>query len=55
MKNIISLIVLLIIITSSSFSYGEWSKVAESSSSGNVIYIDLARIEKLKILSITFH
>ena len=48
MKNIISLIALLIIITFSSFSYSEWSKVTESSSSGNTIYIDLARIEKIK-------
>jgi len=48
MKNIISLIALLIIITFSSFSYSEWSKVTESSSSGNIIYIDPARIEKIK-------
>ena len=48
MKNIISLIAILIIITFSSLSYSEWSKVTESSSSGNIIYIDPARIEKIK-------
>ena len=48
MKKNISLIATFIIIIFPSFSYGGWDKVIESSSSGNIIYIDPDKIEKIK-------
>ena len=37
----------LFILTFSSFTYGGWIEITKSSSSGNTIYIDLDRVEKI--------